>query len=47
MVPTRMRDLPEALVLSAAIQILLVFVIYILYYAILRCAFSDKGFLRN
>jgi hypothetical protein len=36
MVPTRMRSLPVAWVLSAAIQ-MLVFVIQILCYAILRC----------
>jgi hypothetical protein len=38
----RMRDLPEAWALSAAIQMLLVSVILILYYA-----FGDKGLLGN
>jgi hypothetical protein len=47
MAPTRMRDLPEALVLSAAIQTLLVSVIYVLCNAILLHAFSNKGFLRK
>jgi hypothetical protein len=46
-VPRRMRDLPEAWIISVAIQVLLVFIIWILCYTAPHCAFSDKSFQGN
>jgi hypothetical protein len=46
-VPKRKSGLPEAWILSTAIQSLGVFVIEILCYAILRCSFGNKIFLEN